>query len=189
MVSIWQLPAADGLGQGTREGLAEGAVLMPVRGVPAASPTSVHAYGTFSLRLHWLFGRTGTVEAMLTTAPPAILAAVDGGRDPRRHQHHPVIHSAMRNVADATSTGCAASAPVAPIPVIPVARGTQPTRPPRCVLRPRCGCKEEGRRLAGPGLGGTVANAALAKTEGRSPPCHAALSTAAVGSGREWPTS
>ncbi len=63
-----------------------------------------------------------------------------------------------------------------------------PARPPCCVTRPCCGRGEEGRRLAGPGLGGAAAaNVVLAKAVGRPPLLRqAALSIATAGDGREW---
>ncbi len=149
----------------------------------------MHAFGISSLYSLWQLATTGTAVPTLTMAPTAALAAACSGLDSWERQLHSVVRMGMCGVAAATSTGGAAAARAVSTPGILAARGTRPTRPPCCPMRPRCGCKEEGRRLAGAGLGGTVANAALAKTEGRSPPCRAAPSIAAVGDGGEWPTS
>ncbi len=73
-----------------------------------------------------------------------------------------------------------------PALAVTAARGDPPTRPPRCLMRASWDRMEEERRLAGPGLGGMVVNEVLTKTEGRSPPCRAALTFTTVGGGREW---
>ncbi len=64
------------------------------------------------------------------------------------------------------------------------ARWAEPARPPLSHRRTCCGRPEEGRRLAGPGLGDAVAERTSAMTVGRSPLRRAApLSTAVGGSG------
>jgi hypothetical protein len=53
-------------------------------------------------------------------------------------------------------------------------------------MRPGWGCKEEARRLAGPGLGDAVVERTSTKTEGRSPPRHADPIVTTEGGGWAW---
>ncbi len=69
---------------------------------------------------------------------------------------------------------------------VAAARRGSPARPPRCLMQSSWDCMEEGRRLAGPGLGGVVVDVVSTKAVGRPPPRHAALSCTTVGAGREW---
>ncbi len=66
------------------------------------------------------------------------------------------------------------------------ARGLWPTRPPRRLMRPRCGRMEGGRRLAGPGLGGVAAKRTLAQAVGRPPLRRADPLLTAVGGSWQW---
>ncbi len=71
-------------------------------------------------------------------------------------------------------------------PALPAARGLLPTRPPRCVMRPGWGRKEEVRRLAGPGLGGAAVVRTTTWTVGRSPPRQADPLSTTVGGSWGW---
>ncbi len=100
-----------------------------------------------------------------------------------------VIACFFRHTA-ATATAPTAGRPTPAMathtPAIPVAREVVPTRPLCCHMQPCCGCMEEGRRLAGPGLGSTAIDAVSVQTVGQSTLYYAAPSTPAVGGGGEW---